>query len=87
VTLYAYTPRSNHIHLLLQAPTTDALGRPLRWFMTETAKAFQKPAAGAATSGSGATGPVWSKTISTPSPRSGTWTEQKVPDTFWRLTG
>ena len=42
VTLYAYTLMSNHIHLLLQAPTTDALGRPLRWFMTETAKAFHK---------------------------------------------
>jgi putative transposase len=42
VTLYAYTLMSNHIHLLLQAPTTDALARPLRWFLTETAKAFHK---------------------------------------------
>jgi putative transposase len=33
---------SNHVHLLLQAPTHDALGRPLRWFMTETARAFHK---------------------------------------------
>jgi putative transposase len=42
VTLYAYMLMSNHIHLLLQAPRRDALGRPLRWFMTETAKAFHK---------------------------------------------
>ena len=33
---------ANHIHLLLQAPTTDSLGRPLRWFMTETTEAFLK---------------------------------------------
>ncbi len=42
ITLYAYTLMANHIHLLLQAPTRDALGRPLRWFMTETAKAFHR---------------------------------------------
>ena len=42
VTLYAYTLMSNHVHLLLQAPQLDALGRPLRWFLTETAKAFHK---------------------------------------------
>jgi putative transposase len=42
VTLYAYTLMSNHVHLLLQAPKADALGRPLRWFLTETAKAFHK---------------------------------------------
>ena len=42
VTLYAYTLRSNHVHLLLQAPTHEALGRPLRWFLTDTAKAFHK---------------------------------------------
>ena len=42
ITLYAYTLMSNHVHLLLQAPTHDALGRPLRWFMTETARAFHK---------------------------------------------
>ena len=42
VTLYAYTLMSNHIHLLLQAPRTEALSRPLRWWMTETAKAFHK---------------------------------------------
>jgi len=42
ITLYAYTLMSNHIHLLLQAPKLDALGRPLRWFMTETAKAFHR---------------------------------------------
>ena len=40
VTLYAYTLMSNHLHLLLQAPKLEALGRPLRWFLTETAKAF-----------------------------------------------
>ncbi len=42
VTLYAYTLMSNHMHLLLQAPTRDALGRPLRWVLTETAKAFHR---------------------------------------------
>lgn len=42
VTLYAYTLMANHVHLLLRAPESDALGRPLRWFMTETAKAFHK---------------------------------------------
>jgi len=42
VTLYAYTLMANHLHLLLQAPETEALGRPLRWFMTETAKAFHR---------------------------------------------
>lgn len=40
--LYAYTLMSNHIHLLLQAPTRDALGRPLRWLMTESARAFHR---------------------------------------------
>jgi putative transposase len=42
VTVYAYTLMSNHVHLLMQAPTHEALGRPLRWFMTETARAFHK---------------------------------------------
>jgi putative transposase len=42
VVLYAYTLMANHVHLLLRAPTTDALGRPLRWFLTQTAKAFHK---------------------------------------------
>ena len=42
VTLYAYTLMSNHLHLLLQAPKLDALGRPLRWLMTETAKTFHR---------------------------------------------
>ncbi len=28
VVLYAYTLMSNHIHLLVQAPTVDGLGRP-----------------------------------------------------------
>ena len=42
ITLYAYTLMSNHIHLLLQAPKLGALGRPLRLFMTETAKAFHR---------------------------------------------
>lgn len=42
VTLYAYTLMSNHVHLLLQAPKLDALGRPLRWFMTESARAFHR---------------------------------------------
>jgi len=42
VTLYAYTLMSNHVHLLLQAPKLDALGRPLRWFLTESARAFHR---------------------------------------------
>jgi putative transposase len=42
VVVYAYTLMANHVHLLLQAPKTDALGRPLRWFLTQTAKAFHK---------------------------------------------
>lgn len=42
VPVYAYTLMSNHVHLLLQAPKLDALGRPLRWYMTETAKAFHR---------------------------------------------
>ena len=42
VTVYAYALMSNHVHLLLQAPKLDAFGRPLRWFMTETAKAFHR---------------------------------------------
>lgn len=42
VVLYASALMANHVHLLLQAPGTDALGRPLRWLMTQTAKAFYK---------------------------------------------
>ena len=42
VILSAYTLMSNHVHLLLQAPTRDALGRPLHWFLTETARAFHR---------------------------------------------
>ena len=42
VKLFGYTLMSNHIHLLLQSPDTDALGRPMRWFMTQTAKAFHR---------------------------------------------
>ena len=39
----AYTLMSNHVHPALAGPPThDALGRPLRWFLTETAKAFHK---------------------------------------------
>lgn len=40
--VYAYTLMSNHVHLLLQAPTREALGCPLRWFLTQTAKAFHQ---------------------------------------------
>jgi putative transposase len=36
----ASTRMANHGHRLLQAPTHEALGRPLRWCMTETARAF-----------------------------------------------
>ncbi len=35
VELFAYAQMSNHIHLLLEYPAEDALGRPLRWFMTK----------------------------------------------------
>ena len=42
VPLDAYTLMANHSHLRLQAPTLDALGRPMRWFMTETAKAVHR---------------------------------------------
>lgn len=42
VTGYAYTLVSHHVHLLMQAPTHDALGRPLRLLMTETARACHK---------------------------------------------
>jgi len=42
VRLFAYTLMSSHIHLLLQAPAAEVLGRPLRWFMTQTAKAFHR---------------------------------------------
>ena len=37
VAVHAYTLMSNHVHLLLQAPTHEALGGPIRGFMTETA--------------------------------------------------
>ena len=40
--LYAYTLMANHVHLLLQAPRAGALARPLRWFLTETARAFHR---------------------------------------------
>jgi REP element-mobilizing transposase RayT len=30
LTPYAYTLMANHVHVLLQAPKLDALGRPLR---------------------------------------------------------
>ncbi len=33
---------SNHLHLVLQGPERDTLGRPLRWFMTQTAKTFHR---------------------------------------------
>ena len=42
IKLFAYTLMSNHIHLLLQSPAEDVLGRPLRWFMTQTAKSFHR---------------------------------------------
>lgn len=42
IRLFAYTLMSTHIHLLLQSPDANALGRPMRWFMTETAKAFHR---------------------------------------------
>jgi len=42
VRLFGYTLMSNHIHLLLQSPDADVLGRPMRWFMTETARSFHR---------------------------------------------
>lgn len=42
VTLYAYTLMANHVHLLLRAPHTDPLARPLRWFFRETTRAWQR---------------------------------------------
>jgi putative transposase len=42
VTLYAYTLMANHLHLLVRAPEAEALGRPLRWFRTETAEAVHQ---------------------------------------------
>jgi REP-associated tyrosine transposase len=42
VKVCAYTLMSNHVHLLMETPIHEAPGRPLRWFMTETAKAFHK---------------------------------------------
>jgi len=42
IRLFGYSLMSNHIHLLLQAPAADVLGRPLRWFMTQTAKTFHR---------------------------------------------
>ena len=42
VKLFGYTLMSNHIHLLLQSPDVDVLGRPMRWFMTQTAKTFHR---------------------------------------------
>ncbi len=33
---------SSHIHLLRQSPAADVLGRPLRWFITQTAKTFHR---------------------------------------------
>ena len=43
VTVDAYTLMSNHVHPAHGgAPTHEALGRPLRWVMTETARAFHQ---------------------------------------------
>jgi putative transposase len=42
VTLYAYALMANHVHLLLRAPDRDPLGQPLRWLLTETARAFNR---------------------------------------------
>jgi putative transposase len=42
VTLYAYTLMANHVHLLLQSPLQDRLARPLRWFLRETTRAWQR---------------------------------------------
>lgn len=42
VRLYAYTLMANHVHLLLQAPHTERLARPLRWFFRETTREWQR---------------------------------------------
>ncbi len=39
---YSHTRMSNHGPPRRQAPTHDALGRPHRWVMTETARAFHQ---------------------------------------------
>ncbi len=38
--ILAYCLMGNH--LLLQSPAADVVGRPLRWFMTQTAKTFHR---------------------------------------------
>src|SRR5512138_1887288 len=42
VPLYAYALMANHVHLLLQAPATDPLARPLRWCFREITRAWQR---------------------------------------------
>ncbi len=42
ITLFGYTRMSNHIHLLLRSLDVDSLGRPMRWFMTQTARTFHR---------------------------------------------
>jgi REP element-mobilizing transposase RayT len=42
VTLYTYTLMSNHVYILLQVLKLNALGRPLRWFITESARTFHR---------------------------------------------
>ena len=42
VTVYTTTLMSTLMRCLLRAPTHEALGRPLRWVLTETANVFQK---------------------------------------------
>ena len=41
ITLYAYMLMANHVHLLLQAPLTESLAQPLRWFFRETSRDWQ----------------------------------------------
>ena len=43
VRLSAYTLLSDYIHLLLQSPAADVLGRPLRWFVPQFLNSFFWP--------------------------------------------
>ena len=98
VTRDAETRRANPGHLLRQAPPTDPVARPLRWFVRQTTRAWHRTH-GPATSGRGGTGPVaWTPTrtcarrfgiwTATPSARASSRTRQPIrgrvaPPTPW----
>ncbi len=76
VKVCAYTLMSNHVHMLLQAPKADALGRRLRWFMIESAQAFHRDGDAGGTSGSGGMASAWWTTTSMFSPHSGAFSSE-----------